>query len=566
MNGALVGFRIDGVNKLMRLHGEGRCERLLSGLLAYLRSASDAHLQDCARALAPDGSGAPGSPAPPQDWSEDLLSRPELSAWHAGFPCLPGAELDSCGDISWAFLINLDAGQLQVFINRHGHYHWRELADQLPLCAMRIEVARRLCCADATALHEVLHAHSYSNGLDPVLPVADGLSPPFAGPGRWTGRIRLRNQRPRLLLSCGELEVEVGMLGEMKLDHAGCGAFLYQAIAEPARSLACAIYGPGMNLAQAARVAARIQELPFHPEDSGLPLLELGLRPSLQLSLELGPGYFDALRARFLAAGMCAQGWRFLVRQSPGVLRSILGFFLPSARQLREFGSFINLLASALQGQRLRPERCQSALRGAQRILEGGKQKALAIREENARIYLRCLMRAALTPGEEANLVHEAQQVSDFLRAQALVLPGQHIGWHSLCRRSQAWHKAALANIAPERDVHWPALLPQFCAGGYVALELDSGARLAEEGLDQKHCVGSYANACASGSCRVFSLRAQGKRLATLELRRECQGQWRVGQLRGKANSIINDPAMLEAANMVAAAYSNAAGVGRSPE
>src|SRR5690606_22680612 len=123
--------------------------------------------------------------------------------------------------------------------------------------------------------------------------------------------------------------------------------------------------------------------------------------------------------------------------------------------------------------------------------------------------------------------------------AQHCVLPGAKITWQSLCRRSDAWHRAAILAIPPERDVRWPALLPRHVMGDLLAIELASGALLAEEGLEQKHCVGSYANACASGSCRVFSLRREGRRLATIELRRDSGGRWDLAQVRGKCNSVI---------------------------
>src|SRR5690606_22337212 len=81
------------------------------------------------------------------------------------------------------------------------------------------------------------------------------------------------------------------------------------------------------------------------------------------------------------------------------------------------------------------------------------------------------------------------------------------------------------------------------------------------------HCIGTYANACASGSTRVFSLRQHiengkselGKRVATLELQRGHDGRWRLVQIRGKANTPIEDPVVLQAADEVVRAYTEAA-------
>jgi hypothetical protein len=146
--------------------------------------------------------------------------------------------------------------------------------------------------------------------------------------------------------------------------------------------------------------------------------------------------------------------------------------------------------------------------------------------------------------------------VSDFVYAHTAVLKGA--SWASLCRRSDAWHRALLIEVDPAKDLRWPALLPLHESGAYVAVELDCGYLLAEDGLEQRHCIGSYANACASGGTRVFSLRqgtAQGRRVATLEVQRGHDGLWRMVQIRGKANTPVHDPLLLQAADQVVAAY-----------
>jgi hypothetical protein len=582
MSGALVGFRINGVNKLTRLHGERSCEQVLVQLLAYLRATNEARLASYARSLhlvqLEDGLYPPpqtrdvvqsfledyfGETCPAHAWSEVFAALPEMEAWHAGLPFMLGAVLETCGDVSWGFLINLDAGHLQIFENRHAHFRWRDLDRAHPYCTLLIAHARQLSGADPAALHQVLHAHSFSDGIDPVLPLRDGMSASFAGPPGWSARLQLRDQHVHLLLQRDSLQVEVAQVGELRLDHPDYGAFLCQSLDPAVLSLAQSVYGPGASLTQLARVAARLPELPFTAGDSGLPLLDLGLRPSSGLGLTLGSAYFDGLKVRLLEAGMSKQGWRFLVRQPAPQLRFLLGFFPPSARNLREFSHMVNLLATALQDEAPPLGRCQPALRGVERILERGMGKISAMREENARIYLRCIMRATLTPEDEYNLVHEAQDVSDFVYAQHAVLPGAKITWQSLCRRSDAWHRAGILAIPPERDVRWLALLPRHAIGDLLAIELDSGALLAEEGLEQKHCVGTYANACASGSCRVFSLRREGRRLATVELRRDSGGHWDLAQVRGKCNGVISDARVLAAADALAQAY---AALARRPE
>ncbi len=577
MSGALVGFRIDGEKKLLRLHGERSCEGVLTELMAYLHRVSDARLETYARTLKPVGpehSPFPGAAdqaviqaffedhfgetCPSQTWAETFAALPELEGWHAGFPFMPAAAIQSCGDVSWGFLIDLETGTLQIFVNRHARFQWSDMADPQPAyCSLALAHARQLTAHDLSALHGLLHQHSYSDGIDPVLPLQDALSAPFPGPGPWQSRLKLAHGRARLLLERGPLRAKLRQVGELRLGDAHCGALLREALAPPVLAMAQAIYGPDANLGQVAHVAAHLPALPYAPDDGGLPLLDLGLSAASGLQLTLGPGFFDAVRSRFLDAGMSAQGWRFLIKQDQGVLRFVLQFFPPSARILGAFTHFINLLASALQSEALRIERCQPALRGVERILDRTRGRPGPLREDNARIFLRAIMRARLSVEEEANLAHEAQDVSDFVYAHAAVLQG--VTWRSLCRRSDAWHRALLITVDPDKDVRWPALLPVYATGPFVAVELDSGFLLAEGGLEQRHCIGTYANACASGATRVFSLRHKGRRTATLELQRGHDDAWRMVQIRGKANTVVQDPALLEAAGRVAQAYSEAA-------
>ncbi len=580
MSGALVGLRVDGEKKLMRLHGERSCESVLTELLDFLRSVSDARLLAYARGLRVVGPGRGLYPGESElaimqsfcedhigescrlpTWAEAFAAFPGLEGWQAGFPFMPDAGIETCVDVSWGFLVDVDAGELQIFVNRNKRFQWHDMACGQPAyCTLTLDHARALMPADLSALHGLLHQHSYSDGIDPVLPLRDGLSAPFPGPGVWQARLELTRGRVRVVLELGHLRARIRQVGELKLDDPHCGDWLRGALAPPVLALALAIYGPGACLGQVAHVAAHLDKLPFGPDAGGLPLLDLGLHPASGLGLQPGPAFFDEVRACFLSAGMSPQGWRFLIKQDNAALRALLQFFPPSARILRAFAEFINLLASALQHEALRPERCQAALRGVERILDRTRGRPGPLREENARAFLRAIMRARLSSQDEANLPHDAQDISDFVYSHAAVLKG--VTWRSLCRRSDAWHRALLVSVDPEKDVRWPALLPRYAAGPFLAVELDTGSLLADEGLEQRHCVGTYVNACASGATRVFSLRRNGKRTATIELQRNRDGSWRMVQIRGKANSVVQDAAALQAAEQVAQAYTEAARAG----
>ena len=577
MSGVLMGFRIDGEKKLLRLHGERSCEGALNKLLRYLQGVSDAQLSSYARSLSmvgpenglfPDGTAQAimqsfskdcwGESWPCQTWAEAFAAFPELEGWHAGFPYMPAAALEACGDVLWGFLLDLDAGELQIFDNRNAHFKWRDMADTQPAyCTLSLAHARQLTPEDTSALLEILHQHAYADGVDPVLPLKDGVSASFPGPGAWQASLKLAHGRVRLLLERGPVRAKIRRVAEFKLNDPHCGALLREALDPTVLAFALAVYGPSASLGQVALIAAHGAAWPFKAEAGGLPLLDLGLRPVSGLDLKLDAGFFDAVRACFLQAGMSGQGWRFLIKQDNAVLRAILQFFPPSARILRDFTHFINLLASALQSEALLLPRCPAALRGVERILDRTRGRPGAMREENARIFVRALMRVRLSGAEEANLAHEAQDVSDYVYAHTAMLKGAN--WRSLCRRSDAWHRALLITVDPSKDVRWPALLPRYAMGAFLAVELDSGFLLAEEGLEQRHCIGTYANACASGATRVFSLRRHGKRTATIELQRGHDDNWHMVQIRGKANSVVQDPAVLEAAGQLTLAYTQAA-------
>lgn len=578
MSGALVGMRIDGCSKWMRLHGERRCADVLAAVLTLLRRFDDARLAAYARQLQPvDLTRQPfPTPAAAQclldffegrlhgsstlpSWAEVFAHFPDLDGWMAGLPFMPAAPLQTCGDVDWGLLIELDTGELHIYDNRHIRLPWQNLEGaQAAQASLGLAHARQLQPGDGAVIEELLNQHAPTDGeLHPALPVPDQLGAAHPGPAGWLIRLQLQHGRAALLLQRQSLQLRIAQAHGLRLDTAGLGDDLRKALPSRLLELTQAIYGSGASLAQLARVAAQQRLLPFDAAARGLPLLDLGLRRSHGLDWPLGDGFFDLARTRLLAAGMTVQAWRFLMRQDAAVLRFLLQYFPPSPRVLGDFARFVNLIASALQSEPLQLPRAHAALRGVERILDRTRGRPSPVREENARIFLRALMRARLSAQELANLAHDAQDVSDFVYVHPTVLKGAT--WRSLCRRSDAWHRALLITVDPSKDVRWLALLPRLDIGPYTAVELDSGHLLAEEGLEQRHCVGSYVPACSSGASRIFSLRRSGRRVATIELQRNHAGEWTLVQIRGKANAVVRDADVLAAGQAVAQAYARAA-------
>lgn len=103
---------------------------------------------------------------------------------------------------------------------------------------------------------------------------------------------------------------------------------------------------------------------------------------------------------------------------------------------------------------------------------------------------------------------------------------------------------------ATKEDAPWPAVLKQpvtHAATSIEIVELTVPGDLAFEGKTMRHCVDGYGDACYSGISRIFSLRRQGKSLATAELRltpwkkKPSVSNLYLAQISGVMNAFIDD-------------------------
>jgi hypothetical protein len=93
----------------------------------------------------------------------------------------------------------------------------------------------------------------------------------------------------------------------------------------------------------------------------------------------------------------------------------------------------------------------------------------------------------------------------------------------------------------------WPMALAGHKGEGeteaWSAVGLRTAGALFEEGKAMHHCVSSYAEACAGGGSRIYSIRNGGAREGTLELKALFKGgrfeRWEVEQFRGVCNAQI---------------------------
>lgn len=111
-------------------------------------------------------------------------------------------------------------------------------------------------------------------------------------------------------------------------------------------------------------------------------------------------------------------------------------------------------------------------------------------------------------------------------------------GWQWIMRQSDAWHEAQLEEQARRKVItnhQWHSLLKAYQDDGYEVVPLTCSTDLAIEGARMHHCVGSYDHYCRDGRSRIFSIRKDGKRLATAELVKN-DGAWLLNQNRGPCN------------------------------
>lgn len=111
-------------------------------------------------------------------------------------------------------------------------------------------------------------------------------------------------------------------------------------------------------------------------------------------------------------------------------------------------------------------------------------------------------------------------------------------GWKWIERQSEAWHAAWLEEQAREQTATsytWRSAIGAYFDGNYEVIPLRSSIDLAVEGARMHHCVATYAAYCHAGSSRIFSIRSEGKRVATAELVFNGRS-WRLNQNRGPCN------------------------------
>jgi len=116
---------------------------------------------------------------------------------------------------------------------------------------------------------------------------------------------------------------------------------------------------------------------------------------------------------------------------------------------------------------------------------------------------------------------------------------------------SNRWHRALDEMSFGERfeaeyglpfdgETAHPGFETETTIGDLTFVSLRSGAALEDEGKAMHHCVATYAGDIIAGRSRIFSIRRDGRRLATLELARGRGKRWLVRQVSGVCNARVD--------------------------
>lgn len=111
-------------------------------------------------------------------------------------------------------------------------------------------------------------------------------------------------------------------------------------------------------------------------------------------------------------------------------------------------------------------------------------------------------------------------------------------GWQWIDRQSDAWHASLIEDQARQQTAanhKWCSAIATYREGDYEVIPLLSSIDLAVDGAKMHHCVATYDTYCHEGRSRIFSIRREGKRVATAELVFNGRS-WRLNQNRGPCN------------------------------
>lgn len=278
-------------------------------------------------------------------------------------------------------------------------------------------------------------------------------------------------------------------------------------------------------------LAARIQEAPH---------MAPWLKDRLGGPLLSHPTVWKDLKERFMAMGGTPQGWKWLCGQGHKWFK----FVAQNASHVQTVTAIATLQLGKIP-------------------FHNGLFDHVSYCLDAKKPDLRCLdvFKAAMVAHKKRKL-----KVADFwdytlIRDYLAHVPAastKGATWASLMRKQQVWHRENGRRELERRKAEggclgWTPMVQKLQAGNLEAISLNNSDELWEEGTEMSHCVGGYDQDCFKNVSRIYSIRRNGERVSTLEIRKVA-GKLTIGQNYGRRNTRVTDVAVTQFANKVLAA------------
>ena len=254
--------------------------------------------------------------------------------------------------------------------------------------------------------------------------------------------------------------------------------------------------------------------------------------------LNCADNVWQVRRDEFMALGGAPVGWRWLSHQGYALIR-LLNYREGDGKKMV---GFINEMGTAQVGR-------LPAFRGlVNHVYWDDVRRAEVMRM----LSIAFLRQKVLVSDIKAKL----PLLTDYLQSHAgISLKGAT--WTSVMRRQVAWHRGLVeAQLAKSKldqaNRQWSSLCPDVVRGEFTAKSLNTSDELREEGQLMLHCVGGYDMACFANKSRIYSIRKNGERVATVEVKLTNKG-WALGQLYGTQNTVVKDPLVTKLTNQLVA-------------
>lgn len=600
----LIGFRINGVDKLTYNHSDSYPSELGKRTLAFFRNAEASKLAFVASKIKMVDEDRKPTKLQVQKVSKFLetenndhkhwygtlgAAQGDWDVYYQGLPfMMEYASFIECTMCEWVYLYNVDSASLEIYSDAHwwgekniGRYNKHYIDGESSSVGARLLISLPLHTINKLTQSEI----------DYICQLIDdegdkGSSFQFAKKHKSAGSMRSKKVVSEWLPFHNDWEIQI----EVKSDHCQASLKMYGDIIDmptaysltlndPYYGLALmnmldrqilqytiAIYGRNASFAEYVKVMhLRKYITNYDVTSQGLPLLDIIFSYDTKrfAELTLNQKAFEKLKVKLIRGGLLTnQAWKSLLRQPSDVLAKIVknvDFDYYFERDIK----VLNLIAEAIQIQTLNPKVIQLMFDGIRNICRwnGYSSERGHVTSEvnisNAMSFVRTLNQLDDAIASDENFEHVVVNVRDYVRNLTTALP--KVTWKSLVNRSEAWHFEIQVKEVEAYQATWTSRLGVYPVGTLLAIELNSSQLLVEESYAMHHCVKSYISECVAGESRIFSIRKDGKRVATLEIQPANEGKWKVAQLRGfvngKSNQHISDSEIMKAANQIALAY-----------